>query len=707
MDVLQWSRHYRCFPGQGAFDLADFVARVLAAGYAGPLSLEVFNDVFRQADPRPHGGRRDALAARARGRAAGRSPALRRLRVRRARRRRPSRRPRPRSCCAALGLRPRRPAPQQAGPAVAARRHPHRAQPRRGRRRPRGRRRRGRERRPAGVRDARRGAARPGARAPPRPRRGRPRGGRRARRHVGVLLPAPTRRWLDDFVAARAERRATACRSTASTTSRSPSRSTPSTRPGCSTARCSTSSRPRAPSSPRPTGWSAAARCAADGRVRIVLNVPGSGRHPERAGRAPARRLRLRRRARRRARDARARRAAPARSPATTTTTSPPATSSTRPARRAARARRALRPQRRAASSCTSTPRTSRAACSSRCSSGAAATTATAPRTHPSGWRQRSAEPPRGGDMQRTQVVEAEPVKGRFTRAASEERELPEAPPLRRLIGPSVILIGVGVASGEYILFPFIASQAGLVFLWAAVVGVARAVLHQHGDRALHARHRRDRDRRLPALWKPWGGDPRRRRDPRHDVAGLGHVGRHHHDVRVRRRRPERDRDRRPARDRRHADRVAGRLPDRREARSSSRSAPWSCCSWSRALRRDQRGRLSRTRARSSPASARSRARSRSRSSSARSRPPAPAAPTTSSRATGSATRASAWASYVPRIVSPITGQEEAAPDSERLSFPQDEANLGRWRTWWKRANTRAVRVLRAASAGSRSSSSR
>jgi 4-hydroxyphenylpyruvate dioxygenase len=50
MDVLQWSRHYRCFPGQGGFDLAGFTAHVLAAGYAGPLSLEVFNDVFRQAD---------------------------------------------------------------------------------------------------------------------------------------------------------------------------------------------------------------------------------------------------------------------------------------------------------------------------------------------------------------------------------------------------------------------------------------------------------------------------------------------------------------------------------------------------------------------------------------------------------------------------------------------------------------------------------
>ncbi|MBV9604426.1 MAG: sugar phosphate isomerase/epimerase and 4-hydroxyphenylpyruvate domain-containing protein [Solirubrobacterales bacterium] len=51
MDVLQWSRHYRCFPGQGGFDLAGFTSRVLSAGYAGPLSLEVFNDVFRQADP--------------------------------------------------------------------------------------------------------------------------------------------------------------------------------------------------------------------------------------------------------------------------------------------------------------------------------------------------------------------------------------------------------------------------------------------------------------------------------------------------------------------------------------------------------------------------------------------------------------------------------------------------------------------------------
>ncbi len=53
MDVLQWSRHYRCFPGQGGFDVAGLVRHVLSTGYDGPLSLEVFNDVFRQADAGP------------------------------------------------------------------------------------------------------------------------------------------------------------------------------------------------------------------------------------------------------------------------------------------------------------------------------------------------------------------------------------------------------------------------------------------------------------------------------------------------------------------------------------------------------------------------------------------------------------------------------------------------------------------------------
>lgn len=53
MDVLQWSRHHRCFPGQGGFDVAGLVRHVLRTGYEGPLSLEVFNDVVRQAEAGP------------------------------------------------------------------------------------------------------------------------------------------------------------------------------------------------------------------------------------------------------------------------------------------------------------------------------------------------------------------------------------------------------------------------------------------------------------------------------------------------------------------------------------------------------------------------------------------------------------------------------------------------------------------------------
>ncbi|SEJ47776.1 sugar phosphate isomerase/epimerase and 4-hydroxyphenylpyruvate domain-containing protein [Demequina mangrovi] len=50
MDVLSWSRHHRLFPGEGAFPLTDFVSSLVRTGYAGPLSLEVFNDTFRQTD---------------------------------------------------------------------------------------------------------------------------------------------------------------------------------------------------------------------------------------------------------------------------------------------------------------------------------------------------------------------------------------------------------------------------------------------------------------------------------------------------------------------------------------------------------------------------------------------------------------------------------------------------------------------------------
>jgi 3-dehydroshikimate dehydratase len=52
MDVLAWSRHFRNFPGQGQLPVAAFVRDLIAAGYRGPLSLEIFNDEFRAAPAR-------------------------------------------------------------------------------------------------------------------------------------------------------------------------------------------------------------------------------------------------------------------------------------------------------------------------------------------------------------------------------------------------------------------------------------------------------------------------------------------------------------------------------------------------------------------------------------------------------------------------------------------------------------------------------
>ena len=288
--------------------------------------------------------------------------------------------------------------------------------------------------------------------------------------------------------------------------------------------------------------------------------------------------------------------------------------------------------------------------------------------------------------MQRTQVVEAEPVKGRFTRAASEERELPEAPPLRRLIGPSIILIGVGIASGEYILYPFIASQAGLVFLWAAVVGVLiqffinmeieRYTLAT-GETAIGGFMR---------MWKPWGGvlaggailatmwpgwatsaatittfafgggDP-----VVIAIAGLLAIG-----ITL------------------TASPVVYQTVERLQFVKVGAVVVLLVVGLFAVISADAYRGTSEivTSFGTFPSEI----------------PIAILVGALAAAGAGGANNLvqSNWirdkgfgmGKYVPRIVSPITGQEEAAPDSERLSFPQDEANLGRWRTWWKRANT-------------------
>src|SRR3712207_3102830 len=71
----------------------------------------------------------------------------------------------------------------------------------------------------------------------------------------------------------------------------------------------------------------------------------------------------------------------------------------------------------------------------------------------------------------RSSVVDLFPTKHL---AAPKVRDMPEPPAnFRHVIGPGIVAAGVGMASGEFILYPYIASQVGLVFVWAAFVGLA------------------------------------------------------------------------------------------------------------------------------------------------------------------------------------------------------------------------------------------
>jgi hypothetical protein len=284
------------------------------------------------------------------------------------------------------------------------------------------------------------------------------------------------------------------------------------------------------------------------------------------------------------------------------------------------------------------------------------------------------------------QQLAAEPeTRRRFGRGPAEERDLPEPPPLRRLIGPSVILVGVGVASGEYILFPYIASQAGLVFLWAAIVGVAvqffinmeieRYTLAT-GETAIGSFQR---------LWRPWGavlaagavlatmwpgwatsaatvttfavgaGDPNVIAIITLLVIGAILT----------------------------ASPVVYQTVEKLEFIKVAAVLAFIVIALLAAIKvtafKDTSNVVTSFGTFPSEIGL------------------AILVGALAAAGAGGANNLvqSNWirdkgfgmGRYVPRIVSPITGHEEAAPGAERLAFPTDEANLGRWKTWWKRAN--------------------
>ena len=52
-------------------------------------------------------------------------------------------------------------------------------------------------------------------------------------------------------------------------------------------------------------------------------------------------------------------------------------------------------------------------------------------------------------------------------------RELPEPPSLRRMVGPGIVAVGIGMAAGEIILWPYLTALGGLGLLWLAFTTMA------------------------------------------------------------------------------------------------------------------------------------------------------------------------------------------------------------------------------------------
>lgn len=49
---------------------------------------------------------------------------------------------------------------------------------------------------------------------------------------------------------------------------------------------------------------------------------------------------------------------------------------------------------------------------------------------------------------------------------------MPEPKPLKKILGPSVLLLAGSIGSGEFVLWPYISTQTGMVLVWLAIIGI-------------------------------------------------------------------------------------------------------------------------------------------------------------------------------------------------------------------------------------------
>ena len=87
---------------------------------------------------------------------------------------------------------------------------------------------------------------------------------------------------------------------------------------------------------------------------------------------------------------------------------------------------------------------------------------------------------------------------------AVQYADLPEPLPLKRVLGPSVLLLAGAIGSGEYVLWPYITSQVGLSLVWLVLVGVGtQYFLNMEIERYTLATGE-TAVTGFTRLWKPW-----------------------------------------------------------------------------------------------------------------------------------------------------------------------------------------------------------
>ncbi len=86
-----------------------------------------------------------------------------------------------------------------------------------------------------------------------------------------------------------------------------------------------------------------------------------------------------------------------------------------------------------------------------------------------------------------------------------EYTDLPEPLPMKKVVGPSVLLLAGAIGSGEYVLWPSIASQVGLVLVWLVILGVGtQYFLNMEIERYTLATGE-TAVTGFTRIWKPWG----------------------------------------------------------------------------------------------------------------------------------------------------------------------------------------------------------